>query len=206
MFSFFRTRRFAFAAATAIGVAALGAVALTVTPVYGRGDPDPQADSSVAVCSDVPVHAWVTMNVGTATRPDNKKVDYDIEATGHGHDPFDPTLARGCDIARRSLRVPGGFQSARPKPRPAVLGDRTGRSQARPGRPLHKERRRHGHRDAATGPRARMSTVVAPGGASCTARSGGRAARRRRRHPPCPELSAAPPGLDLATIPTRTTP
>jgi hypothetical protein len=113
MFSFFRTRRFAFAAATAIGVAALGAVALTVTPVYGRGDPDPQADSSVAVCSDVPVHAWVTMNVGTATRPDNKKVDYDIEATGHGHDPFDPTLARGCDIAggafgsRVDFKAPG---------------------------------------------------------------------------------------------------
>jgi hypothetical protein len=99
MFSFFRTRRFAFAAATAIGVAALGAIALTVTPVYGQGDPDPQADSDVAVCSDVPVHAWVTMNVGTETRPDNKKVDYEVEATGHDHDPSDSTLARGCDIA-----------------------------------------------------------------------------------------------------------
>lgn len=99
MFSSFRKRRFAFAAATAIGVAVLGAIALTVMPGNGQGDPDPQADSDVAVCSDVPVHAWVTMNVGTETQPDNKKVDYEVESTGHDHDPLDPTAARGCDIA-----------------------------------------------------------------------------------------------------------
>jgi hypothetical protein len=74
-------------------------MALAVTPVYGHGDPDPQADSDVAVCSDVPVHAWVTMNVGTETRPNNRKVDYEVESTGHGHDPFGLTVARGCDIA-----------------------------------------------------------------------------------------------------------
>jgi len=28
-------------------------------------DPDPQAVSDIAVCTDVKVHAWVTMNVGT---------------------------------------------------------------------------------------------------------------------------------------------
>jgi hypothetical protein len=99
MFSLVRTRRFAFAAAAAVGVAVLGGIALAVTPVYGHGDPDPQADSDVAVCSDVPVHAWVTMNVGTETQPDNRKVDYEVESTGHGHDPFGRTVALGCDIA-----------------------------------------------------------------------------------------------------------
>jgi len=113
MFSPFRTRRFAFAAATAFGVAVLGGMALAVTPVYGHGDPDPQADSDVAVCSDVPVHAWVTMNLGTGTRPDNRKVDYEVESTGHGHDPFGLTVARGCDTAggafgsRVDFKAPG---------------------------------------------------------------------------------------------------
>ena len=113
MFSHFRTRRFAFAAAAAVGVAVLGGVALAVTPDGGQGDPDPQADSEVAVCSDVPVHAWVTMNIGTETQPDNKKVDYEVESTGHGHDPFGLTLARGCDIAggafgsRVDFKAPG---------------------------------------------------------------------------------------------------
>ncbi|MFG2936717.1 hypothetical protein [Streptomyces sp. NPDC048282] len=113
MFSLFRTRRFAFAAATAVGVAVLGGVALAVTPLYGHGDPDPQADSEVAVCSDVSVHAWVTMNVGTETRPDNRNVDYEVESTGHDHDPFGLTIAKGCELAggafgsRVDFRAPG---------------------------------------------------------------------------------------------------
>ncbi|MEW2119013.1 hypothetical protein AB0945_28245 [Streptomyces sp. NPDC005474] len=113
MFSLLRTRRFAFAAAGAVGVAVLGGVALAVTPVYGHGDPDPQADSEVAVCSDVPVHAWVTVNVATGTRPDNRKVDYEVESTGHDHDPFGLTVARGCEMAggafgsRVEFKAPG---------------------------------------------------------------------------------------------------
>ena len=100
MFSHLRTRRFAFVAAAAIvGVAALGGIALAVMPDSGQGDPDPQADSDVAVCSDVPVHVWVTMNVGTETQPDNRKVDYKVGATGHGHDPFGVTAALGCEIS-----------------------------------------------------------------------------------------------------------
>jgi hypothetical protein len=112
MFSLLRTRRFAFAAVV-VGVAVLGGIALAVTPVFGHGDPDPQADSDVAVCSDVPVHAWVTMNVGTETGPDDKKVDYEVEATGHGHDPFGVTVALGCDMAggafgsRVEFKAPG---------------------------------------------------------------------------------------------------
>jgi hypothetical protein len=113
MFSSFRTRRFAVVAAIAVGVAVAGGIALAVTPVYGHGDPDPQADSDVAVCSDVPVHAWVTMNVGTETQPDNKKVDYEVGSTGHGHDPFGLTEAQGCEIAggafgsRVEFKAPG---------------------------------------------------------------------------------------------------
>ncbi|MFG2936733.1 hypothetical protein [Streptomyces sp. NPDC048282] len=99
MFSLLRARRLAFAAATAVGVAVLGGVALAVTPVHGHGDPDPQADSDVAVCPDVPVHAWVTMNVGTEARPGNRKVDYEVESTGQGHDPFGLAVVQGCETA-----------------------------------------------------------------------------------------------------------
>ncbi|MEV0484293.1 hypothetical protein AB0I69_27230 [Streptomyces sp. NPDC050508] len=76
-------------------------------------DPDPQAVSDIAVCTDVKVHAWVTMNVGTVARPDNKKVDYDVDATGHDHDPFGRTLAKGCNSAsgafgtRVEFKAPG---------------------------------------------------------------------------------------------------
>src|SRR5262249_51726618 len=90
MFPFVRTRRFAFAA---VGVGAFGSIVLLAAHVFinniNKGDPDPQADSTIAVCSDVPIHAWYTVNIGTETRPDNKKVDDGLEATGHGLDPFD---------------------------------------------------------------------------------------------------------------------
>ncbi|WP_405993823.1 hypothetical protein [Streptomyces sp. NBC_00986] len=76
-------------------------------------DPDPQAVSEVAVCSDVKAHAWLTMNVGTVAKPDNKNVDYDIAATGHDHDPFGITAAKGCESAfgafgtRAEFKTPG---------------------------------------------------------------------------------------------------
>ncbi|MFI6461871.1 hypothetical protein [Streptomyces sp. NPDC050538] len=60
-------------------------------------DPDPQAVSEVAVCSDVKVHAWVTMNLGTVAKPDTKNVDYDVAATRHDRDPFGVTAAKGCE-------------------------------------------------------------------------------------------------------------
>ncbi|MFI6662831.1 hypothetical protein ACIBL8_45910 [Streptomyces sp. NPDC050523] len=72
---------------------------MALTGAFGNGDPDPQADSKVVVCSDVPVHAWVTMNIGAETQPDNKKVDYEVEATGHGRAPFGDTAALGCNDA-----------------------------------------------------------------------------------------------------------
>ncbi|MCX4428806.1 hypothetical protein ACIQWL_55865 [Streptomyces mirabilis] len=89
-----RPRRFALAVA-----AVLGGLATVAACAPGNGDPDPQAVSEIAVCTDVPVHAWVTMNIGTETRPENRKVDYDVEASGHGRDPFGRTEARGCDRA-----------------------------------------------------------------------------------------------------------
>lgn len=59
------------------------------------------------------MHAWVTMNVGTVAEPDDKFVDYDIDATRHDHDPFGRTLAKGCNSAagafgsRMRFEVPG---------------------------------------------------------------------------------------------------
>jgi hypothetical protein len=100
MFPLVRTRRFAFAAITAVGVAAFGGIALLAARVFinnvNNGDPDPQADSTIAVCSDVPFHAWYTVNIGTETRPDNRKLDIELEATGHGRDPFDKDGHRRC--------------------------------------------------------------------------------------------------------------
>src|SRR5262249_38353834 len=79
---------------------AFGSIVLLAAHVFinniNKGDPDPQADSTIAVCSDVPIHAWYTVNIGTETRPDNKKVDDGLEATGHGLDPFDEDGRRRC--------------------------------------------------------------------------------------------------------------
>ncbi|MFJ9243087.1 hypothetical protein [Streptomyces sp. NPDC101776] len=104
------------AAVVVVGAAVLGGTLLLVgQDAEGKdlNDPDPQAVSTVSVCSDVKVHAWVTMNVGTVAEPDNKNVDYDIDATRHDHDPFGLTLAKGCNSAagafssRVKLRAPG---------------------------------------------------------------------------------------------------
>lgn len=99
MFPLVRTRRLAFAAVAAVGVGAFGSIALLAAHVFDNGDngdPDPQADSTIAVCSDVPIHAWYTVNIGTETRPDNRKVDGGLEATGHGLGPFDKDGRRRC--------------------------------------------------------------------------------------------------------------
>lgn len=99
-----------------VGVAALGGALLLVgKEAEGKdlGDPDPQAVSTVSVCSDVKVHAWVTMNVGTVAEPEYKKVDYDVDASAHDHDPFGRTSAKGCDMAagafgsRVEFKAPG---------------------------------------------------------------------------------------------------
>ncbi|MGK3945202.1 hypothetical protein [Streptomyces sp. RP5T] len=90
------------AAIIVVGIAALaGAVWLVGLVTGGKvvGDPDLETGSDVAVCSDVKVHVWATVNLGTVTRPDNKKVDYDVEATGHNRDPFGRTLATSCQLA-----------------------------------------------------------------------------------------------------------
>jgi hypothetical protein len=99
MFPLVRKSRSALAAAMAGRGAVFGSVALVAACGFGNGDPDPQADSKVVVCSDVSVHAWVTMNTGTEAQPDNKRVDYEVDATGHGRDPFGNTAARGCSGA-----------------------------------------------------------------------------------------------------------
>ncbi|MEV8539583.1 hypothetical protein [Streptomyces sp. NPDC051572] len=93
----------------------VGALLLIGEDAEGRelNDPDPQAVSEVAVCSDVKVHAWLTMNVGTVAKPDNKNVDYDVAATGHDRDPFGITAATGCEGAfgafgtRAEFKAPG---------------------------------------------------------------------------------------------------
>ncbi|WP_329555366.1 hypothetical protein [Streptomyces sp. NBC_00696] len=118
MFPIVRTRSMILlgAAIVVVGVAALGG-ALLFAGESAEGsdlnDPDPQAVSEVAVCSDVKVHAWVTMNVGTVAKPDDKFVDYDVDATRHDHDPFGRTLAKGCNSAagafgsRMQFKAPG---------------------------------------------------------------------------------------------------
>lgn len=118
MFPIVRTRSMILlgAAIIVVGVAALGG-ALLVAGENAEGselnDPDPQAVSEVAVCSDVKVHAWLTMNIGTVAKPDNKNVDYDVAATRHDRDPFGITAAKGCEGAfgafgtRAEFRTPG---------------------------------------------------------------------------------------------------
>jgi hypothetical protein len=118
MFPIVRTRSMILlgAAIIVVGVAALGGTLLLVgEDAEGKelNDPDPQAVSTVSVCSDVKVHAWVTMNVGTLAKPDDKFVDYDVDATRHDHDPFGRTLAKGCNSAagafgsRVQFKAPG---------------------------------------------------------------------------------------------------
>ncbi|MFG3021759.1 hypothetical protein ACGFZQ_24970 [Streptomyces sp. NPDC048254] len=118
MFPMVRTRSMILlgAAIIVVGAAALaGTVLLTVKDAEGKelGDPDLKTVSSVSVCSDVKVHAWVTMNIGTVARPDDRKVDYDVEPTGHDRDPFDGTAAKGCEMAagafgsRVEFKAPG---------------------------------------------------------------------------------------------------
>ncbi|MFG2970934.1 MULTISPECIES: hypothetical protein [unclassified Streptomyces] len=82
-----------------VAAAVLGGLATLAACSVGNGDPDPEAVSEIAVCTDVPVHAWVTMNIGTESRPDNRKVDYEVDASGHDRDPFGRTKALGCDRA-----------------------------------------------------------------------------------------------------------
>jgi hypothetical protein len=84
----------------------LGILIATVSACGNNGDPDPQAVSTVEVCSDVQVHAWATMNIGTATHPELKNVDYDVDATGHDRDPHDQK-----DIRRSCGMVAGAFGS-----------------------------------------------------------------------------------------------
>ena len=103
-------------AAIVVVVAALaGTLLLVREDAEGKepGDPDLKTSSVVSVCSDVKVHAWVTVNIGTIARPDGRKVDYDVEATSHDHDPFGRTLAKGCNMAagafgsRVEFKAPG---------------------------------------------------------------------------------------------------
>jgi hypothetical protein len=103
MFPLVRTRRFAVAA---VGVGAFGGIALLAAHFFinninnnvNKGDPDPQANSIIAVCSDVPVHVWYTVNIGTEARPDNRKFGGEpLGASGHGLDPFDDGRHRHCE-------------------------------------------------------------------------------------------------------------
>jgi hypothetical protein len=97
MSSNIRTRWIVLAAVTVGGCAVLGGAALAaVGALNGNSDPDPQADGTVAVCSDVRVHAWYTVNIGTEAKPDNRKDDDELDVTGHGRDPFDADGRRRC--------------------------------------------------------------------------------------------------------------
>lgn len=106
MFPLFRTRRFAFVAvAVAVGVGIFGGIALLAASVFTNNlgnrlnntDPDPQGNSIIAVCSDVPFRVWYTANIGTETRPDNRKFSERVRTpTGHGRDPFDKDRHRRC--------------------------------------------------------------------------------------------------------------
>jgi hypothetical protein len=104
MFPLVRTRRFVFAA-VAVGVGVFGGIALLAAPVFinnlnnrlNNTDPDPQGNSIIAVCSDVPFHVWYTANIGTETRPDDRKFSEGARRpTGHGRDPFDKDGHRRC--------------------------------------------------------------------------------------------------------------
>ncbi|MDA5147589.1 hypothetical protein PEM37_39540 [Streptomyces sp. AD681] len=98
-----------------VGAAAIAGGLLLVGEARDQesGDPDPNTGGLVSVCSDVTVHAWVTVNLGSVARPDTRKVDYDVEATGHDRDPFGSTLATGCNMAsgafgsRMAFTAPG---------------------------------------------------------------------------------------------------
>ncbi|MFH8650844.1 hypothetical protein ACH4B4_41735 [Streptomyces tendae] len=117
MFPFVRPRLTVLLGATVgLGAAAIAGVLLLAGGHFRgmeAGDPDPDTGSQVSICSDVPVHAWVTVNIGTVARPDIRKVDYDVKATGHDRDPFSRTLAKACDMAagafgsRVVLKAPG---------------------------------------------------------------------------------------------------
>ncbi|MCO5992011.1 hypothetical protein [Actinoallomurus rhizosphaericola] len=106
MFPLVRTRRFAFAAvAVAVGVGVFGGLALLAASVFinnvnsgiSKGDPDPQGNSIIAVCSDVPFHVWYTANIGTETRPDNRKFSEAVRGgTDHARNPFDKDGHRRC--------------------------------------------------------------------------------------------------------------
>jgi hypothetical protein len=98
-----------------LAAALVGTVLLTGGDAEGKEPDEPEltAVSTVSVCTDVKVHAWVTMNVGTVAEPDDKFVDYDVDATRHDHDPFALTLAKGCNMAagafssRMEFKAPG---------------------------------------------------------------------------------------------------
>lgn len=105
MFPFVRTRRFAVLAIAVAGVGVFGGIALLAAHVFidngvGKGDPDPQGDSIIAVCSDVPFHVRYIVNVGTETRPDDRKVSEEARMP-NGH-----TVPRstGTGVARGSVR------------------------------------------------------------------------------------------------------
>ncbi|MFI0508304.1 hypothetical protein ACH3Y9_05390 [Streptomyces sp. WSLK1-5] len=77
------------------------------------GDPDLDTSGVVSVCSDVKVHARVTVNIGTVERPDDRTHDYDLDATGHDRDPFSRRLDKACTMtagafeSRVELEAPG---------------------------------------------------------------------------------------------------
>ncbi|MEV6949320.1 hypothetical protein AB0N07_46935 [Streptomyces sp. NPDC051172] len=61
-----------------------------------NGDPDLHPEAVVAVCSDVPVHEWVTLNMGTLSHPDRQKANGELRATGHDGDPLHYNSASSC--------------------------------------------------------------------------------------------------------------
>ncbi|MCP2342107.1 hypothetical protein [Actinomadura rupiterrae] len=88
--------------------------------------------SRVAVCSDVAFHVWNSVNVGTAARPDIRKVDQALQPTGHERDPFDRDGHRRCAMlgtafgSRVLFRAPGlnqgrAFAVTAPSDRDRVL-------------------------------------------------------------------------------------
>ncbi|TJZ99126.1 hypothetical protein [Actinacidiphila oryziradicis] len=99
MFRFVRRRRSARVVATVVGVGVgigvLGCAALVAMAPH-NGDPDPQ-DSDIAICSDVPVHAGYTEDLGSKAQPDKRKREESIPATSHSTNPF-PKEGQRCPI------------------------------------------------------------------------------------------------------------
>ncbi|MEU6147736.1 hypothetical protein ABZ848_46250 [Streptomyces sp. NPDC047081] len=116
MFRIVRPRSMILLGAAVVGFAVVAGVVLFAgEDAQGKdlgGDPGLKTVSVISVCSDVKVHAWVTVNIGTVAQPDDRKVDYDVGATGHDHDPFGRTLAKGCDMAAGAFGSRVEFKAA----------------------------------------------------------------------------------------------